>query len=208
MANVKYAILQALIEGAVCELLVKTGTDNVYLSDGTTTLSAKLAEMITSLNQKATQNALETGLAERPTTEEMNTAISNAVAGLINGAPEALNTFKELADYIAEHEDVADALTAAVGSKADASVVAAIKATVDALGSLASKSKVSETDLDDDLQSKINAASQGNHSHSNKSVLDSITSQSVSNWNGKGKFYAQASQPANLTANDLWAKII
>lgn len=208
MANIKYAILQALIDGAVCELLVKTGTDNVYLDDGTTTLSAKLAEMITALNAKATSADLTAGLSARPTTAEMNAAISAAVADLIGGAPGAYDTFKELADYIATHENVADALTAAVGNKADASLVATIKATVDALGSLATKSTVSESDLDADLKAKVNAASQGNHSHENKNVLDSITETHVSSWNGKGKFYASSTRPAGLTSNDLWAKII
>lgn len=49
-------------------------------------------------------------------------------------------------------------------------------------GSLANKSFVSESDLDSTLAGKVNAASQGNHSHSNKSVLDGITSEKVSKW--------------------------
>lgn len=256
MPNIKYAILKALVDGAICELLVKTGTDNVYLSDGTTTLSAKLAEMIASLNAKTTTDALNAGLAgksntghthsqsdvsglaaalsERPTTTAMNSAISAAIADLINGAPETYNTLKELADYIVAHEDVVDTLNAAIGNKADASTVAAIKATVDALGSLATKSTVTEDDLDAALKEKVNAASEGNHSHANKAlldtydqtnanikdavakkhghdnktVLDDITSDKVSAWNGKGKFYASAAQPTGLTANDLWAELI
>lgn len=208
MANIKYAILKALIDGAICELLVKTGTDNVYLTDGTTTLSAKLAEIITALNAKAKQSDLDAGLSARPTTEEMNAAILAAVDELINGAPEAYNTLKELSDYIAAHEDVVDALNAAIGNKADASVVAAIQATVDSLGSLATKSVVTEDDLDDALKEKVNAASDGNHSHENKTVLDGITAEKVTSWNGKGKFYASSTQPEGLSANDLWAELI
>ena len=49
-------------------------------------------------------------------------------------------------------------------------------------GSLASKSIISESDLDSALAEKVNAASEGNHSHSNKTVLDGITSAKVSNW--------------------------
>lgn len=208
MANIKYAILKALIDGAICELLVKTGTDNVYLTDGTTTLSAKLAEIITALNAKAKQIDLDDGLSARPTTEEMNAAITAAINELIDGAPEARNSLKELADAMAENEDVVDALTAAIGNKADASVVAAIQATVNALGALAEKSVVSESDLDDALKKKVNAASEGNHSHANKDVLDGITAEKVTLWDGKGKFYAAATQPAGLTANDLWAELI
>ncbi len=40
------------------------------------------------------------------------------IAALINGAPETLNTLKEIADAMAEYEDVVEALQAAIGSKA------------------------------------------------------------------------------------------
>lgn len=257
MANTtRNAILKALLDGAICELLVKTGTDNVYLQDGATTLSAKLAEMIVSLNAKATTAALTEGLAgksdtghthvqadvsgladalsERPTTSAMNTAISDAISDLINGAPGTYDTLKEIADYISQHEEVVDALNAAIGNKADASTVAAIQVTVNALGALATKSKISESDLDDSLKGKVNAASEASHSHSNKalldtytqteanladavskkhthsnkSVLDGITSAKVSGWDGKGRFYAAETQPAGLTASDLWVQLI
>lgn len=49
-------------------------------------------------------------------------------------------------------------------------------------GALAHKDIVSESDLDYELAEKINAASEGNHSHSNKDVLDGITSEKVSSW--------------------------
>ena len=256
MANAaKNAILRALIEGVITDLMVKTSVQNVYIDDDTT-LSAKLAEIIQSLNSKATADALNSGLSgkadtghthsqaevsglatalsNRPTTGEMNTAISNAISALIGGAPETYNTLKELADYISAHADVVESLNAAIGSKASDIQVQAIQATVNALGSLAGKSIISESDLDAALKAKVNAASEGNHSHNNKALLDtydqsnsdikdavakkhshsnadalnSITSAKVTAWDGKGKFYAQAAQPATMTANDLWAQII
>lgn len=194
MSNVRNAILTTLLDGALIELMVKTNVTNVYVDD-TTTLAAKLAEIITSLNKKAT-------------TEEMNAAIAAAINDLIDGAPAAYDTLKELAAAIAENEDVVEALNSAIGNKADKTTVEAIQTTVNALGSLAKKSVVTEADLDNALKEKVNAASAGNHSHNNKSVLDGITSDKVNAWDGKGKFYAQTTQPAGLTANDLWARII
>lgn len=193
MSNARNAILTALLEGAMVELMVKTKVDNVYVDD-TTTLAAKLAEIIASLNSKVT-------------TESMNTAIDTAIDGLIDGAPETYNTLKEIAVYISDHEDVVDALNSAIGNKADKSTVQAIQTTVNALGALSQKSVVTEDDLDSALKEKVNAASEGNHSHSNKSVLDGITAAKVSAWDGKGKFYVQASQPSGLTSNDLWVKL-
>lgn len=227
--SAKNAILKALIEGAIVELMVKTKVDNVYIDD-TTTLAAKLAEMITSLNAKATTEALNSGLAgkadtshthtqsqisgletalsSRPTTDAMNTAISDAISDLIGGAPAAYDTLVEISDYIASHEDVVTALNAAIGNKADKSTVESIQATVNALGSLARKSSVSETDLDAALKEKVNAASEGNHSHSNKTVLDGITAAKVSGWDGKCTLYVASTQPDGLTENDLWAQIV
>ena len=75
-------------------------------------------------------------------------------------------------------------------------------------GALAKKNSVSESDLDNALAEKVNAAAEGNHSHSNKSVLDGITSTKVSNWDSaeaNAKAYADtaASNAATKVKNDL-----
>ena len=234
MANAaRNAILRALIEGAITDLMVKTKVDNVYVDDSTT-LAAKLSEIITSLNTKASTSALSSGLSNkadaehthsmnsipnlttelgnRPTLSAVRTEIASqvsvAISDLIDGAPGTYDTLKEIANYITEHADVVDTLNAAIGNKADAATVAALQAAVAALGSLAAKDAVSESDLDTALKTKLDNMESAAHSHSNKSVLDGITADQVSAWDGKGKFYAQASQPTNLTRNDLWAQLI
>ncbi len=45
--------------------------------------------------------------------------VNEKIAELIGGAPATMDTLKEIADYIAEHQDVADAMNAAIGNKAD-----------------------------------------------------------------------------------------
>lgn len=252
--SAKNAILKAKIEGVIYEIMVKTGAANVYVDD-TTTLSAKLSEIIADLALKATKTevtdglvlkaekshthaqadvtGLEDALTARPTTDAMNTAISTAISGLINGAPETYDTLKEIADYISEHASVETALNEAIGKKADKTAFEAVKATVDALGALASKSKVAEDDLTDELKQKVNAASEGNHAHLNKALLDTydqtnvdlkaaveqkhthenkttldkITEDNLTDWSAKAHIYYSATQPANLTENDLWFQI-
>ena len=184
MSNVtKKAILRALVEGVLTDLMVQTKADNVYLDD-TTTVAAKLAEMVAAINERAKST-------------DVTTQISAAINGLINGAPDTYDTLKEIAEYIASHEDVVAGLNAAIGAKADKSTVEAIQATVSALGALAAKDKVSESDLDTDLKS-----------HSNKTVLDGITAEKVAGWDGKGTVYVQAAQPAGLAAGDLWIQTL
>ncbi len=45
--------------------------------------------------------------------------VNQKIADLIGGAPETYDTLKEIADYIASHQSVADALNTAIGTKAD-----------------------------------------------------------------------------------------
>lgn len=248
------AILKAKLEGVIYEIMVKTNAANVMV-DETTTLATKLASIIADCATKATKTELTEGLAgkansshthaqadvtgltdalsARPTTEAMNTAISTAISDLIGGAPETYDTLKEIADYIAAHEDVVTALNAAIGSKADKTAFEAVKATVDALGTLATKSIVTEAELDDSLKAKINASAEGNHSHANKdlldtytqteanladavakkhshdnkAVLDGITSEKVSAWDGKARVIFSSTEPADLTDKDLWVHL-
>lgn len=224
MSNVaQKAILTAKIDGVLKDLMVKTSADQVFIDDSTT-LAAKLTELVEALDGKAAAThthtqadvtGLDDALTARPTTEAMNAAISTAISGLINGAPETYDTLKEIADYIDAHQDVVDALNASIGSKADASVVAtlqetvkAIKTVTDSLGALATKDSVAESDLDESLKAKINAAAEGNHSHDNKTVLDGITADLVTAWNGKSTVYYSATQPIGLAEGDLWVQLI
>lgn len=92
------------------------------------------------------------------------------VADLIDGAPETLDTLKEVAEAIEKSKTVENALNSAIGKKAN------------------------QTELDthigndtihitSDERTKWNEASDKKHEHSNKSTLDSITSESIEKWN-------------------------
>lgn len=59
----KDATLRALIEGVIYDLMPKGSAYNIWVDD-TTTLAAKLAEVITSLNGKVTPQQMETAIEE------------------------------------------------------------------------------------------------------------------------------------------------
>lgn len=119
-------------------------------------------------------------------------------------AQEALNTLSEIAAWIQDHPEDAAAINEAITAlqnKVDTTgtVSAAITAAINALGisayaktadlgTLASKDTVAESDLNAALKEKVNAAAEGNHSHSNKTVLDGITAAKVSSWDAKSDF--------------------
>lgn len=219
MANIaKKAILRAKVEGVLTDLMVKSNVENIYYDDSTT-LATKLAAIIADIATKASTDDLTTGLAgkaekvhtheqadvtglvdalaEKATTTAMNDAIAALKQEMLGDTPvEAYNTFTELAAYIESHQDAADALTEAIGKKADQTTVDGILTTLNGLGALATKSIVTESDLDSALAEKVNAAAEGNHSHSNKTVLDGITADKVTAWDA-------AEQNAKDHANTL-----
>lgn len=105
---IKYVLEKIKLENEFHELLVKTDAENTRVTwkGQETTLDAALADIFTSIT-------------DLPTADGVDTKISAAIDNLIGGAPEAYNTLKEIADYIAEHQDVADSITAAIGGKVD-----------------------------------------------------------------------------------------
>lgn len=273
----KNATFKAIIDAVVTELMFKTTGDQVYLNE-TTTVSAKIAEMIAAINLRAKTEDVN-GLIEELTAEiekkagsddvtaeidalrkthtddtatfnakfdELLVEMSNMIDALrqeiLGDVPvEAYDTFTELAAYIEEHQEVSDALTAAIGTKADKSVVdehttkigelennvagnrsdideltetvkshaTLISSKVDesTLGSLATKDTISETDLDAELKEKVNAASDGNHSHENKTTLDGITSDRATSWDGKATLHISVEQPEDISNSDIWFRI-
>ena len=83
------------------------------------------------------------------------------------------------------------AVNAAIGKKAEASVVtalqevvSAIQSTVNGLGSMATKNSVSYSDLDSTLKGKIDTAE------------------------SKSKIFYSSTQPTDLEDGDLWVKLL
>ena len=70
-------------------------------------------------------------------------------------------------------------LTALAGRVTD------LETTVEGLGDLAYVNTINEADLADELKAKVNAASEGNHAHDNKTVLDGVTAEKVAAWDAK-----------------------
>ena len=176
--SVKNAILKAKINNEILELMVKSNAANIMV-DETSTLADKLTEILANLATKAT-------------TEEVSTAVSTAIDGLIDGAPATYDTLKEIADYIASHEDVVTALNAAIGNKVDKEEGKGLSA----------------NDFTNELLAKLNSLDPTKqHTHENKAVLDGITSTDVANWNGKTKVYVQEAQPENLADGEIFIQI-
>lgn len=99
---------------------------------------------------------------------------------------------------------IAEAIAAlSIGDYAKAADLTALAARVTALET----KKISETDLDAALAEKVNAASEGNHSHANKTVLDGITAEKVSAWDAKAETTEATTLAAGLMSAADKAKL-
>lgn len=185
MANTKYVLEKIKVSGELEDLIAKSNGENVTVDyNGTKTLSAALAEILTSIGGAMTE-------------DEVQQKISAAIDDLIGGAPATYDTLKEIADYIEQDEEGAAAMTQAIAGKVSTETFNAFKGTISALGALAGKDKVAESDLDEDLAGKIGDG----HTHSNKAELDKITEGKVAEWDAK----ADATK-ASASADGLMAK--
>lgn len=221
----KYAILKALVENQIVELMFKTDVTNIYLEDGETTLASKLATMLTDIGNKANST-------------DVTAEIKAAIDALIDGAPGTYDTLKEIADYLSTHKDEYTALVETIGSKASTEALNAVIDRVGALetkmgtiaegaqvnvlegvqlngvdleitgkkvnvivptGAMADKDSVSEADLDDALKEKVNSAAAGNHSHANKDELDKIADGDKAKWDAAAE---KAHEHENATVLD------
>lgn len=245
MANTaKNAILKTKIEGVIYEIMVKTGAANVIVDDQGTTLATKLASIITDLGTKATTDALTEGLAgkansshthaqadvtgledaltARPTTTAMNEAISAAISGLIDGAPETYDTLKEIAEYIASDKTAMQTLNDAIGNKAnkattlegygitDSMTATQInKAIEDALatatgGESAADVKTALNNYKTSNDARVKAIEDDYLKAADKTELQGNIDTVSEKAGKKSTIYYSATEPAALAEGDLW----
>lgn len=104
MANYKKAILKMKVEGILKELWLKSGASNIIVDETSgETLATRLASLSADI-----QSAVDGGLTE----SQVQSMISTAIDNLVNGAPDTMNTLKEVSDYIETHKSEYEALMA------------------------------------------------------------------------------------------------
>ncbi len=163
MANTKLVLEKIKIGEQVQNILAHSNGEyvNVTYKGKEVTLSSALTSIIAEISN--TSNG--TSVDEK---------ISAAISELIGGAPETYDTLKEIADYIADHEEVATALNQAIGTKVDK---------VEGKG-------LSAEDFTSALKAKLEA-------------MPAITASQVEEWNGKAdKTLASASANGLMSKED------
>ncbi|MBO6032518.1 MAG: hypothetical protein J6Q22_13855 [Prevotella sp.] len=221
MAELK-ATIKAMYEGIINDLMIKTKTDNVYLPDGVTLLSAKLSEIVTSIN------SMSTDIDALPTVSEVNTSISNAIDALIDGAPGTYDTLKEISDYIATHQSEYEAIIATLAGKVDKETgkglstndyTTAEKTKLDGIEAGANNYVLpvaTSSTLGGVKQgANVTIGQDGTLSATNTTYTEATTTSAglmsaadKTKVNNMPKIYVSSTQPQNLTSNDLWFQIV
>ena len=107
----KNVILQMKLENVLTDIMVRTGSDNVIVDVAKNeTLATRLASIASDL-QSMTANGM--------TESKVNELITAKINALVNGAPQAYDTLKEIADYISKNQTAVDAINSAIGNKVD-----------------------------------------------------------------------------------------
>ena len=164
-------------KGYATEDFVTETVNNASISGGYTHPETHPASMITGLSTVATSGSYN-DLTNKPTIPSIEglateTYVNNKVSGLVDSAPEALNTLNELATALGNDANFATTISNQIGSKVD---------------KVEGKSLVLNTEIakihehgNKDLLDTIEADNV--HAHSNKSVIDTITSDMTTKWN-------------------------
>ncbi len=113
------------------------------------------------------------------------------IADLIGGAPETLDTLKEVADAIQANKNVSTALDAAIGTKADKTV-------------LDTHTRNNTIHITSQERTNWNDANTKKHTHSNKSVLDKITQALLDSWNAAYSHISDTVKHITAAERTLW----
>lgn len=168
MSTTKAILKKIKVDGELRDLIAQSDGENVTVTYNgkNQTLSSALAEIFTTANSAVTE-------------DDVQSLITEEVAKLINGAPEAGDTLKELFDLITTNSEAAELLTSAVSGKVDK---------VEGKG-------LSTEDFTTELKEQLEA-------------LPAITASDVDKWNGIRGVRVGEDVPDDLKSGELFVQLI
>lgn len=105
---------------SAAEYAAETATDlQNKIDENYFVVTEELENSISSTSTTAAPTANAVKKAYEQAKSDSNSYTDQKIADLVNGAPETMDTLKEVADAIAENKDVEKALNQAIGTKAD-----------------------------------------------------------------------------------------
>lgn len=175
-------------------------------------IPTKISELENDVEYAKTKSPTLTGIPKAPTpsSDTNNTQIATTafvktlISNLINGAPETLDTLKEIADALGENKDVVDALEEAISKKANTTdMTAALNNKVDKI----SGKGLSTNDYTTAEKTKLSGIVEGANKYvhpttsGNKHIPAGGSSGKILGWSAAGT--AEWKDPPSATGNYL-----
>ena len=113
------------------------------------------------------------------------------ISNLIDGAPETMDTLKEVSDAISENKNVVEALDSAIGNKADKK-------------NFEAHISDSTIHITTDDKANWNDSNSKKHVHENKSILDTITISLIETWNNAVNHISDKVKHITPSERTLW----
>lgn len=192
---VQKALFKAKINDEIKQLFATIEAENVIVTDGGVkkALSTKLSEIIAEVATKATD-------------EDVTTAVKAAIDALVGGAPEALDTLKELADKATENSDLLTDLKAISTDKVDKA---------EGMSLIADTLVVSLNTLNFTVLAGVTAEKVALWDNAQENVVEGVSVNGVAaTMNGKTAeitvpvVHISESEPANIKNGELWIQPI
>lgn len=146
-------------------LAKKANATDLHSHDNKVALDTVTSEKIASWDAKSNFSGSYNDLTNKPTIPSISglateSYVNTKVAGIVDSSPETLDTLKELSEALGNDPNFATTVTNLIGTKADS----------------------------DHNHNTAYASKSSEHTHSNKAVLDGISSAKVTEWNNKSTF--------------------
>lgn len=96
-----------------------TGEDRVAAAGSATTAEGAASTATTEADRATTEADRAQAAADSVDTDVIREEVTDQIAAVVDGAPEDLDTIREVAEFAQENRDITDTLNAAIGQKAD-----------------------------------------------------------------------------------------
>lgn len=159
-------------------------------------------------NRVTTVEGKVTTLVGSDTGKSARTIASEEVAKIVAGADTSYDTLKEIADWISSHKTDATAMNSAItalesivdGIGGEGEKATVVEYVTDAISALKIGDYAKAADLTA-LAGRVTTLEGASHTHTNKSVLDGITSAKITSWDTAATKAGTALQEITTTEN-------
>ena len=166
--------IQSQIDTALTAMESKADDDHTHIMEdivdleATMLLKADITALAAGLAAKAALSHTHTAAQITDFTTSVNSLVTTAINNLVNGAPAALDTLKEIADRLASDESAVTALASVVSGKANAShthIIADVTGLSSALAAKADASALSSYATTSALTTGLAGKANASHTH-------------------------------------------